>query len=274
VRPSLAALRRTALTQLRHEGVMPGLRKRYLALIRRHAITHAENLQKLNDWVGYVFYCRLLATLVPDRDAFIVDWGGLYGHVTAILRALGYTRAHNYILGEGPAYSDFRIRLALPTICGTDPNRLALDESSVDVLVSSGVLEHVGADGPGDEATALRDIHRVLRPGGWFVCWNLPNEWSLTELLAKASGRYHHPRCYDRLRIGRALGAAGFNVVAAEKHTLLPGTLMRRLEWLGSPAQRFALDDALSRLPVVRTFARDWIVLARRPGDSAIVRPR
>lgn len=253
---------------------MPGLRKRYLALIRRHAITHAENLKKLNDWVGYVFYCRLLAALVPDRDAFIVDWGGLYGHVTAILRGLGYTRAHNYILGAGPAYNDFRIRLNLPTIRGTDPDRLALDDVSVDVLVSSGVLEHVGADGPGDEAAVLRDIHRVLRPGGWFVCWNLPNIWSLTELLAIVAGRYHHSRRYDHRRILRTLRAAGFVVEDAAKHTILPGAVGRRLEWLGSPAQRFAFDDALSRLPLASAFARDWIVLARRPGLSDIVRTR
>ena len=58
-------------------------------------------------------------------------------------------------------------------------------------------------------------------------------------------------------------------MVAAEKHTLLPGTFWRRLEWIGGPVQRFALDDALSRLPGLRAFARDWIVLARREPERA-----
>lgn len=261
--PPLSALRRRALAALHHHGAMAGLRERYLTLVRRHAITHAANLERWQDWTGYVYYAHLVAALVPDRGAFIVDWGGLYGHVTAMLRSLGYARAHNYLLDEAPAYGDFRVRFGLPTLRGTDPNALALAAGSVDVLISSGVLEHVGEDGPGEEDAVLRDIHRVLKPGGWFVCWNLPNRWSLTEWLARAAGRYRHARTYDRRRIGRTLRRAGFRVEGADKHTLLPGSFWRRFERAGSPAQRFTLDDALSRIPPLSALARDWLVLAR-----------
>lgn len=253
------------MAALQREGVLADLRGRYVALADAHAPGHVQNLRNWNDWVGYVYDAQLVAALVGNRAARVVDWGGLYGHVTAILRALGFANATNYLLDVAPAYPEFQRAFDLPTITGTDPNRLALDDGSVDVLISSGVLEHVGADGPGDEAAVLRDIARVLRPGGWFVCWNLPNRWSVTEGLARAVRRYHHARTYDQRRIATTLGAAGLTVVDARRHMLAPGTLHRWLRWCGTPLRRFRWDDRISRWPLLNVLARDWIVLARRP---------
>lgn len=262
--PTLAALHRAAMAALGRDGVMADLRARYVALADAHAPVHAQNLRNWNDWVAYVYDVQLVAALVPDRAARVVDWGGLYGHVTAILRALGFANATNYLLDVAPAYPEFQRTFDLPTLTGSDPNRLSLDDASVDVLISSGVLEHVGEHDAGDEATVLRDIARVLRPGGWFVCWNLPNRWSVTEWLARAARRYRHPRTYDRRRIEAALGGAGLQVVAARRHMLLPGTLHRWLGWCGTPLWRFRWDDRVSRWPLLSLVARDWIVLARR----------
>jgi SAM-dependent methyltransferase len=262
-RAMLAALHRAAMVALRREGVQPDLRARYLALVDAHGITHARNLRNWNDWVGYVYYCQLVAALAPDRAARVLDWGGLYGHVTAILRALGFANAQNYLLDVAPAYPHFQQAFDLPTMTGTDPNRIAVDDGGQDVVISSGVLEHVGEHDAGNEASVLRDIHRVLAPGGWFVCWNLPSPGSLTERLARLVGRYAHPRCYDRARIDAVFGAAGFTVRDARRHTLAPGALHRGFRWCGTPLWRFRWDDRISRWPLLNRLARDWIVIAQ-----------
>ena len=49
--------------------------------------------------------------------------------------------------------------------------RLPLADNSVDLVLSDWVIEHLP-----DPAGAFRDIHRVLRPGGWF-CARTGNLW-------------------------------------------------------------------------------------------------
>jgi SAM-dependent methyltransferase len=56
-----------------------------------------------------------------------------------------------------------------------DGDRLPLADASVDVVISCEVLEHVA-----DEATALREIRRVLRPGG-HLALTVPNKWWVFE---------------------------------------------------------------------------------------------
>lgn len=46
----------------------------------------------------------------------------------------------------------------------TDIRELPFDDASFDLVLAAHVLEHLP-----DPATALREVHRVLRPGGWVV---------------------------------------------------------------------------------------------------------
>ena len=59
-----------------------------------------------------------------------------------------------------------------------EDNELALEDSCVDVVVSNHVLEHVGERD--QQAEYLREIHRVLKPGGW-VYLAIPNKYRLME---------------------------------------------------------------------------------------------
>ena len=93
-----------------------------------------------------------------------------------------------------------------------DLQRLALDDDSADVVLCSHVLEHVPND-----AAALGELRRVLRPGGWGVL-QTPVRGLETieeqpgddpELRLARYGQHDHVRVYGRDYLDR-LRAAGF----------------------------------------------------------------
>jgi len=93
-----------------------------------------------------------------------------------------------------------------------DLQRLALDDDSVDVVLCSHVLEHVS-----DDAAALGELRRVLRPGGWGVLQTPvcgletieEQPGDDPELRLARYGQDDHVRVYGRDYLDR-LRAAGF----------------------------------------------------------------
>jgi hypothetical protein len=187
------------------------LRQGFLEIIDRHRVPHAENIRKTDAWLHYLYYCALVRRLVSDSAAPIIDWGGLYGHVTLILKTLGFQQVHNYLFHQNPHYRFFQERFGIPTLWGRYPNRLELDSASVQVFISSGVLEHVREDGLGREDACLQEIRRVLKEGGVLFIWNLPAKLGTSELLARMTGKWHHPYRYYRKDILRLLEGNGFS---------------------------------------------------------------
>ena len=265
-------LRRQVYAALRQHGLFEELRQQYLSLLQGIGIG-SDNIRRRSQWAVYAYYCRLLQQFVPDREARILDWGGHFGQVTQLLRTLGYANAVNYVHFRPASldefrphhYERFRERFGLPTIEGPDPHRIAVDDASMDVCISSGVLEHVPEDGVGTEAAALAELHRVLRPGGLLFVWNLPTKWGSSELLAMGLRRWHHRFRYHRRDVVRLVEGAGFRIAYLDKHKLLPGSVAHRLGgWLG-PARLMRWDDASSRVFPLSLLARDFGVVARKP---------
>ena len=95
-----------------------------------------------------------------------------------------------------------------------DIQDIPLDDESVDIVICNHILEHVEND-----RVALRELHRILRPGGWGVLL-VPIDYnreatfeddSITspEERAKVFGQYDHRRIYGRDYVER-LRQAGF----------------------------------------------------------------
>lgn len=98
-----------------------------------------------------------------------------------------------------------------------DVQRIPLDDASFDAVICNHLLEHVA-----DDRQALRELHRVLRPGGWGILLS-PVERDRERTYeddtitdpderTRIFGQYDHRRIYgadyaDRLR------EAGFEAV-------------------------------------------------------------
>jgi SAM-dependent methyltransferase len=252
------------VSNLFRTGAIKNIRDAFVKLIDRHQVPYAENILKTNDWVNYLYYCALVRSMVSDPSARIIDWGGLYGHITLILKTLGFQNVSNYLLHQTPHYPLFEKKWKIPTIWGQDPNHLSLESDSVDGFISSGVLEHVREDGIGKEETILREIHRVLKDRGLLFIWNLPARLGTSELLAMMTGKWHHSFRYFKKDICRLLRGADFEILFQDKHKFFPGGLMTLLEKRMDPIALMKLDNSLSRLFPFNVFARDFALVARK----------
>ena len=83
--------------------------------------------------------------------------------------------------------------------------RLPYADSTFDAIVASGVLEHVPMD-----YESLKELYRVLRPGGRLIITYLPNRASVEEWWLRARRRGFHRRLYSRWETLRLLEHTGF----------------------------------------------------------------
>ena len=118
-----------------------------------------------------------------------------------------------------------------------DIQHIPLEDSSVDVVICNHLLEHVA-----DDRLALREIHRVLRPGGWGIML-VPEDRSRATTFEDDSitdpkrrtelfGQYDHRRVYGR-DYDKRLEDAGFCV---QRHSVaeLFSEQERRVHALGN----------------------------------------
>lgn len=116
-------------------------------------------------------------------------------------------------IGAGPSNATSRFLATLGTVRGLDTDDAVrtndalasaevfdgagpfpFPDESFDLCVSNFVVEHVG-----DPRSHLREVKRVLRPGGAYV-FRTPNRWHYTALVAAATPHWFHRLVANRLR--------------------------------------------------------------------------
>lgn len=125
-----------------------------------------------------------------------------------------------------------------------DLQHLDLASGSVDVVLCSHVLEHVT-----DDAAALRELRRVLRPGGWGVLQTPVQGLATVEeqpgddpaLRLERFGQADHVRIYGRDYLER-LRAAGFAAEALLYRDEITALDRRRFGLLYDLRAEFGLD--------------------------------
>jgi len=190
----------------------------------------------------------------------VLDWGCGLGQVSWLLarRDLAVT---SFDIRRFPA--DSMVIDGDQIVMGDDLVLLPFPSASFDAVLSCGVLEHVV-----DERVSLREIKRVLKPGGFFFIYQLPQRYAYTELINRwRSGRWHHPRRYTPRSVKIQLEAAGFRLVHQRRANILP----KNLTGLPSVARRAyngiaylvnSLDLRLSKVPLLNLLCHSIEIIA------------
>lgn len=207
----------------------------------------------------------LLRGFVP-RGGEVLDWGCGNGHFSFVAERLGYRMS-------GYAFEDFCLRSHLADFefrMGTADSPVALPypDGRFDAVASVGVLEHV-RETDGDEVGSLREIRRVLRPGGVFLCVHFPNRYSWIDALSAAiPGKHHHLYRYTRADVERMCRESGLELVAARRYGVLPRNLSHRLPEAVRRSRAWASAwDAVDRSLEVplSPISQNYLFVARRP---------
>ncbi len=219
-------------------------------------------------------YARLYRTTLKYVSAGTqtLDWGAGGGHFSYFLQQSGYTvssYSFNY-----PYVIDPEISLGQVTYHKADPKCpviLPFGAEQYDAVFSVGVLEHV-TEFKGNEVGSLREIARILKPSGVFICFHFPNHCSWIEYLARKLGRYHHINTYTRLQIEQ-LFEVDFEIVKIQRYAALPRNILGKLpEWLSNNFFAISVfnltDQVLAKL--LPWICQNWIIVARKKLEAQV----
>ena len=149
----------------------------------------------------------------PLPELNVLDWGCGKGHVSFLLQERGARVVSCDHFAEGGTDDDSAFGQRTPIIRRAgisvdrldDPIELPYTDGAFDVVLSFGVLEHVPKD-----LESLKELRRVLRPGGLLFCFNLPYLLSWTQQLSHLRGGYYHDRLYTKAQTAGLLRRAGY----------------------------------------------------------------
>jgi len=176
---------------------------------------------------------RLATALRPPQGGLILDFGCGNGIQTMLFashfdRVIGLDINQPYVEAFAARVRGAGLEDRIEAV-HFDGQRFPLETATVDYAVSFEVLEHVE-----DEAGALAELARVIRPGGSLVM-SVPNKWWVFEthganlpglpwnrvpffswLPRSIHDRYARARNYRRREITRKIRDAGFRVTDAK----------------------------------------------------------
>jgi SAM-dependent methyltransferase len=229
-------------------------------------------------WQSFATFCQYRRAFETTRryvrpGAVALDWGCGNGHFSFFLVRQG-VRSVGYSFEAPPPLlareGRFQHRRGDPS----EPVKLPFADAAFDLVFSVGVLEHVHEAG-GDARASILEIERVLKPGGHFLCFHLPNRYAWGENLRKLMRRFGsrveaHPVLYTARTFGDLLHGTRLAVVEARRYGFLPRTSLSDLPNVVRDAPAGvailnALDVVLERL--FSPFCQNWsFVLVKRSG--------
>lgn len=209
---------------------------------------------------------RFLAEILDPVDQArssnqVLDWGCGKGQMTYLMREQGLA-VTSADVDSGVGDSTFAqatplvSTLSLPVDRLTDATALPYADGSFDCVTSFGVLEHVQ-----DDLASMREIRRILRPGGLLFIAFLPTRLSWTQAVARVRGHRYHDRLYTPQGIDALARQSGLRLIDCWYAQLFPKNsvplhLGRQLE---------PLDRWLCEKTPLRYFATNLEIVLARP---------
>jgi len=153
----------------------------------------------------------------------ILDWGCGKGYVSYLLkknRNINITSCDVVNTGVTSAFGSNSPIFSLGNINVIELEHdyiLPFDNSTFDVVLSFGVLEHVPND-----LESLREIKRILKPNGLFFCFYLPYKLSYTQNIQHMKGEWYHKILYWKKDVKKLLGKSDLSLLDIWHRALLP----------------------------------------------------
>ena len=237
-----------------------------------HTVLQFQSLPSANQF-------RRLYALVDQHlhpGARVLDWGCGNGHFAFYLAKHGF-QVTAYAFDPEPEIfallkPDERERIAFVRGGPDDPHTIPFDNASYDCVFSVGVLEHVRETG-GTEAMSLKEIRRVLRTDGAFICYHLPNRYSYIEALSRMihgpqdpASRIYHDWLFDTGQIRSLCEGAGLTITKLQRYGALPRNVFARLPAALRHSRRLATAVNVADLvmePIMAPIAQNYAFVAR-----------
>jgi SAM-dependent methyltransferase len=175
----------------------------------------------------------------------ILDWGCRHAPDACLIRL----RLGDAVDIDGcDVASEDQYQLFYESVCLryerlTHPVGLPYLDDYFDAVVGSGVIEHVPFD-----YESLKELHRVLKPGGRLILTYIPNTYSVDEWWRRFRKRPAHLRRYTKSQVRDLLLHTGFR-------PLVLG-FQDRIDLLPLDGGNYRVSGAVIRLvrPVLRMF--------------------
>ncbi len=184
-----------------------------------------SNFSSIYTGCQYLPFYKKFREYVPSGE-HVLDWGAGNGHASAFLTASGH-EVTGYSFDTFYFGDIVRGKYHFQQGSKTEPVRLPFPDQSFGAVVSVGVLEHVRETG-GNEIESLREIRRIMKPGGFFVCCHFPNKHSWIEwFTGLMPGSFHHHQFrYSKHQIRELCQGANLSLREIHPYGILPRTIV------------------------------------------------
>ena len=198
----------------------------------------------------------------------VLEWGCGNGHFSLFLESLG-ANVTGYSFEPPPRVMERAAQFEFVPGTDGDPRLLPFAGAEFDAVVGVGVLEHVWELG-GDEHASLRELARVLKPGGVLLTYHLPNKSGWVEKVVGGLklNKHFHKRKYDSAEVRRLWTEAGLEVIDLGLYNSLPRAELRLFPRVVKQSSIFTVvyDGADAAVTAVAPrLCTNFFVVARKP---------